>query len=193
MVNHGLHRWLSGKESTCQCRRHRRWGFDPWVRKIPLEEEMAAHSNTLAQKIPRTEEPWGHKRVGTQLSMHKLWSITSTVFSRTPETSLLFFLLLNPSSNPKCISANHLLSSYMKITSKYAFKRHWKWELVLHFFLTSLSLIASQASFPIPSTYSKHSHFLSSYETFHQPQKLSWTKANPSIFLLLCFLSQSVL
>ena len=27
----GLTRWLSGKESTCQCRRHR---FDPWVRKI---------------------------------------------------------------------------------------------------------------------------------------------------------------
>ena len=26
-----LPRWLSGKESACQCRRH---GFDPWVRKI---------------------------------------------------------------------------------------------------------------------------------------------------------------
>ena len=25
----------NGKESTCQCRRHRRLGFDPWVRKIP--------------------------------------------------------------------------------------------------------------------------------------------------------------
>ena len=25
----------SGKESTCQCRRLRRCGFDPWVRKIP--------------------------------------------------------------------------------------------------------------------------------------------------------------
>ena len=25
----------SGKESTCQCRRHKRHGFDPWVRKIP--------------------------------------------------------------------------------------------------------------------------------------------------------------
>ena len=24
----------SGKESTGQCRRHRRCGFDPWVRKI---------------------------------------------------------------------------------------------------------------------------------------------------------------
>ena len=25
----------SSKESTCQCRRHKRRGFDPWVRKIP--------------------------------------------------------------------------------------------------------------------------------------------------------------
>ena len=32
---------------------------------IPLEEEMATHSSTLAWKIPWTEElgrnPWGHK------------------------------------------------------------------------------------------------------------------------------------
>ena len=25
----------SGKESTCQCRRHKRWGFNSWVRMIP--------------------------------------------------------------------------------------------------------------------------------------------------------------
>ena len=25
----------SGKEPACQCRRHRRCGFDSWVRKIP--------------------------------------------------------------------------------------------------------------------------------------------------------------
>ena len=25
----------SGKGTTCQCRRHRKLGFDPWVRKIP--------------------------------------------------------------------------------------------------------------------------------------------------------------
>ena len=25
----------SGKEPTCQCRRHKRCRFDPWVRKIP--------------------------------------------------------------------------------------------------------------------------------------------------------------
>ena len=28
-------RWHSSKESACQCRRHKRCGFDPWVRKIP--------------------------------------------------------------------------------------------------------------------------------------------------------------
>ena len=34
----------SGKESTCQCRRH---GFNPWIGKI-LEEEMETHSGILA-------------------------------------------------------------------------------------------------------------------------------------------------
>ena len=31
MLQLQLPRWLSGKESACQCRRH---GFDPWVRQI---------------------------------------------------------------------------------------------------------------------------------------------------------------
>ena len=28
-------KWLSGKEYIYQCRRHMRFGFDPWVGKIP--------------------------------------------------------------------------------------------------------------------------------------------------------------
>ena len=31
----GLPIWLSGKESTCQCSRFRRLGFNPWVGKNP--------------------------------------------------------------------------------------------------------------------------------------------------------------
>ena len=31
-IKYGLPRWLSGKESACQCRRRE---FNPWVRKIP--------------------------------------------------------------------------------------------------------------------------------------------------------------
>ena len=49
----GLPWWLSGKESACQCRRHRRCrrcGFCPWVGKIPLENEIAMHSSILAWK-----------------------------------------------------------------------------------------------------------------------------------------------
>ena len=30
-----------GKESACRCRRHKTRRFNPWVRKIPREEEMA--------------------------------------------------------------------------------------------------------------------------------------------------------
>ena len=29
----------SGQEPTCQCRRHKRLGLDPWVRKIPWRRE----------------------------------------------------------------------------------------------------------------------------------------------------------
>ena len=29
----------SGKEPACQCRRHKRLGFNPWVRKIPWREK----------------------------------------------------------------------------------------------------------------------------------------------------------
>ena len=32
---HGLPRGVSGKEPACQCRRHNRHGFDPWVGRIP--------------------------------------------------------------------------------------------------------------------------------------------------------------
>ena len=57
-----LPRWLSGKESTCQCRRHR---FDPLSQEDPLEEEMATHSSVLAWETPWTEEPGGLQTLGS--------------------------------------------------------------------------------------------------------------------------------
>ena len=55
--------WLRGKEPACQ---RRRLGFDPWVRKTTLEEELASHSSVLAWRIPWTEEPGGLQSVGLQ-------------------------------------------------------------------------------------------------------------------------------
>ena len=58
-----------------QSRRHKRCEFDPWVRKIPLEKEMATPSSILAWKIPMDREAWqttGHRiaKSQTRLSTH---------------------------------------------------------------------------------------------------------------------------
>ena len=47
-----------------------RLGFDPWVGKIPLEEDMATHSSVLAWEIPWTEEPGGLQSMGLQRVRH---------------------------------------------------------------------------------------------------------------------------
>ena len=57
--------WLSGKESSCQCRRY---GFDPWVRKI-TEKEMVTHSSILAWEILWTTEPGGLQFMWWQLDL----------------------------------------------------------------------------------------------------------------------------
>ena len=63
----------SNKEPTCQCRRHKRCGLDPWVGKIPLEEGMAIHSSILDWRIPWTKEPDGLQSIGSQRVGHN-WS-----------------------------------------------------------------------------------------------------------------------
>ena len=62
-----------GKEPACQCRRQKRHRFDPWVRKIPLEEDMATHSSILAWRIPWTEEPGWLLSIRSQRVRHN-WS-----------------------------------------------------------------------------------------------------------------------
>ena len=56
----------SGKESVCQCRRHRRGGFDPWA----PEEKMATHSSILTWRIPWTEKPSGLQSIASQRVRH---------------------------------------------------------------------------------------------------------------------------
>ena len=56
--------WLSGKESACQCRRHRRCKFDPCVRKIPWRRDWQPTPVFLlgkfhGQKSLAGYSPWG--------------------------------------------------------------------------------------------------------------------------------------
>ena len=65
MSDAGLPQWLIGKESACQCSRHR---FDPWVRKISWRRKWQPNPVFLSGK-PYGEKKlagysqWGHKRV----------------------------------------------------------------------------------------------------------------------------------
>ena len=63
----------SGKESACQCRRHRRCGFDPWLGKCP----EGGHGNRLQYSClenPHRQRSlvdyslWGHK--GSDMTEH---------------------------------------------------------------------------------------------------------------------------
>ena len=57
-------RWPRGKESTCQCRKHRKHGLDPWVGKIPWRKEGLPTPVFLAgefhgQRSLAGYSPWG--------------------------------------------------------------------------------------------------------------------------------------
>ena len=40
LLLHGLPRGTSGQELACPCRKHKRHGFNPWVRKIPWSRKQ---------------------------------------------------------------------------------------------------------------------------------------------------------
>ena len=47
---------LSGKESFCHCRRHKRCWFDPWVRKIPSVKKQQPTNITEKVSSKRVED-----------------------------------------------------------------------------------------------------------------------------------------
>ena len=67
----------SGKERACQCRKHKRFGFDPWVRKIPWRRAwqptpVFLPGESHGQRSLGGCSPWGRKKLDTteRLSTH---------------------------------------------------------------------------------------------------------------------------
>jgi len=65
-----LPRWHSGKEIACQCRRHEKCGFDPWVRKIPCRRKWQPTPVLLPGKSHGQRSlagyiPWGRAESDT--------------------------------------------------------------------------------------------------------------------------------
>jgi len=54
----------SGKEPFCQCRRCKRCGFDPWVRKIPWRRARQPTPVFLPEESPWTKEQGGLQSIG---------------------------------------------------------------------------------------------------------------------------------
>ena len=49
----------SGKEPACQCKKHKRHGLDPWVRKIPWRKAWQPTPMTqMVKNLPAVKETW---------------------------------------------------------------------------------------------------------------------------------------
>ena len=62
----------AGKESACHCRRHKRYRFDPWIRKVPWSRKWQPTPVFLpgqfhGQKSLAGYCPWGCRRFGRSL------------------------------------------------------------------------------------------------------------------------------
>ena len=80
----------SGKELTCQCRRHMRRGFDPWVWKTPWRRAwqptlVFLHGESHRQRSLAGYSPRGCKE-SEMIQLKRL----------STQTHILFFSLLNP-------------------------------------------------------------------------------------------------
>ena len=84
----GLPGWLSGKESTCQCRRH---GFNPWVGKILWSRKSQSTpvfwpGKSHWQRCLVGYSPWGYKEsdMTDQLSVHAQCMHSQTILRFWP-------------------------------------------------------------------------------------------------------------
>ena len=91
-------------KNLLQCRRY---GFSPWVRKIPLEKGMVTHSSILAWRIPWTEGPGGLQFMGLQRFGHNWVTNTFTFLAKPTSTwackwqriyAVYFFVFLHQKS-----------------------------------------------------------------------------------------------
>ena len=80
MSSFRLPRWLSGKESTCQSRTHRRCGFDSWVGKIPWRRKWQPIPVFLPGKSHGQRSLVGYSLWGHRVTCN--WTYTHSVKDR---------------------------------------------------------------------------------------------------------------
>ena len=89
--NSHIHTWpqekfpggASGKEPACQCRRHERCGFDPWVRKIPWNRKWQPTPVFLPGGSHGQRSLAGYNPIGSQ-RIQQDWRETSKQLVKIP-------------------------------------------------------------------------------------------------------------
>ena len=101
-----LPRWHRGKESTCQCRRFKRHGFDSWVGKMPWSRKwqptpLFLPGKSHGQRSLADCSPWRCKELDTteQLSTHRCTYLEVELLSHAEFEQLKFFLIFPNSSS----------------------------------------------------------------------------------------------
>ena len=92
-LKYGLHSDTNDKESTCQCRRHKRHNFNAWVGKIPWKKAWQPIPVVLSGEFPWTEEPGGLQSIVPQRLL-KWLSLHTCYLNITRYLSRFFFLNL---------------------------------------------------------------------------------------------------
>ena len=85
----------SGKEPTCQCRRHKRRRFDPWVRKIPWKRAQQP-TPVFYQENPMDREAWWvtvYRVTKSQIWLKRLSSHISLNSQNSPMGRILLLFL----------------------------------------------------------------------------------------------------
>ena len=75
VYTYSLPRWHNRKASACQCKRHKRPSFYPWVRKMPWwrkwqPEAVFLPGKSHGQRSLANYNPWGHKELNITEHAH---------------------------------------------------------------------------------------------------------------------------
>ena len=109
---------MSGKDPACQCRRHKRRGFDPWVGKIPWRRERLPAPVFCPGECHGLYSPRGRKELDTtEHFSHVLGTELRSGWSRglpvTPQRHLCPLALLpalQGSQRPRCLRSTEVRS-----------------------------------------------------------------------------------
>ena len=123
----GLSRWLVVQNPPAVQETHRRYGFNPWVRKIPLEEKMATHSSILSWEIRlqsmelhRVWHDWSTKKqdqCAPNTHVHRRKMIKLTNLFCLLVQFFFFFFTISIVANPSCVFLQHSEKTHMALAT----------------------------------------------------------------------------